>query len=74
MVHRKGVRAAFMKAERGTSVEVSSSAGSVVQANASGPSSSSSKKLRPRLGVPPTDALSLSLPAWSESRYIGSSG
>ena len=48
-------------------MEVSSSADSVVPANFSVPSSSSSNKLESRLHTPPTEALSSSLHFWSAS-------
>ena len=50
-----------MKADVGSSVEVPSSAGSVVASNVSVSFSKSLRKLKSRLDIPPVEALSSSL-------------
>ena len=52
-----------MKVDGGSSVEVSSSAGSVVASNVSVPFLKSLRKLKSRLDIPPVEALSSSFSA-----------
>ena len=53
----------MIKAEGGSSIEFSSSAGSVIPANVSVPSLFLTTKLKSRIDEPPTETLSSSFPA-----------